>query len=45
MSFRNLDFVHFIHHYNHCIHPQSCQEHLVLVNLLLVLNGKEVLVQ
>ena len=44
-SLRNPDFVHYIDHYTHCLHPQSCQGQLVLENLVLVFDNKEVLEQ
>ena len=37
--------MHFFRHSVHCLHPQSCQGQLVLENLLLLLDGEEVLVQ
>ena len=44
-SFGNPVFVHYLHHYTHCLHPQSCQGQLVFECLLLVLSDKEVVVR
>ena len=45
MSFRSPDFVHFFRRCTHCLHPQSCSWHLVIENLLQVLEEEVVLVQ